>query len=117
MTRELESQLKQLFAAADVDLPAEDFTAGIMAELQRSYRRERLIRLSALVAPLLFLWLSWPSLGPMLRIAAEYASLLTEVAAESAVALSQSPLVYVYGTALGGYLLLRLVHRFQIRLM
>jgi hypothetical protein len=117
MTRALENRLEQLFAEADTDLPAEVFTAKVMSELRKQRRRQLLLWSSSVLAGLVFLWFSFSSFEPALRTVAEYPSIALDLVAESLVALSQSPLVYVYGTALGGYLLLGLMRRFHIRLM
>jgi hypothetical protein len=117
MTRELENSLKQMFADLDEDLPAAPFTRQVMSELLEPRRRERWLWYSALVAALAFLWLAFPELEAGINIVAAYPRTLFEIANESWAALSQSPLIYVYGTALGGYGLLWLVRRLQIRLM
>jgi hypothetical protein len=117
MTRELESELKQLFADLDEDLPAADFTSQVMSELRKPRRRERLLWCSAILAALAFLWFSFPHLEAGLRIVAGLRRTLFDVASESLAALSQSPLVYIYGTALGGHVLLWLMRRLRIRLM
>jgi hypothetical protein len=115
MTRELENRLKQMFAELDEDLPDADFTAEVMSGLLRPRRSERLLWFSALPAALAFLWLSFPVLEAGFEVVAGFPRTLFAVGSESLAALSQSPLVYVYGVALGGYVLLWLVRRFQIR--
>jgi len=117
MTRELENQLKQMFAELDEDLPVADFTSEVMSGLLRPRRRERLLYSSAILAALAFLWFSFPHLEAGLRIVVGFSRALFSVATESLADLSQSPLVYIYGTALGGYVLLWLVRRLQIRVM
>ncbi len=108
MTREIESQLKQMFADLDEHLPAADFTSRVTSEVLELRWRARLLWASALLAAVAFLWFAFPHLEAGIRIV---------VAGESLAALAKSPLVYVYGTALGGYGLLWLLRRFQIRLL
>jgi hypothetical protein len=117
MTRELESRLKQMFADLDEDLPAAGFTSRVMSELHRPRRRERVLWSSAILAVLAFLWFSLPHVEAGLRSVAGFPRALFSVVSESLAAFSQSPLVYVYGTALGGYALLWLIRRLRIRLM
>jgi hypothetical protein len=117
MTRELEKQLRQRFADLEEDLPVADFTSEVMSGVLRPRRRERLLWSSVILAALAFLWFSFPVLEAGLRIVAGFPGTLFAVASESLAALAQSPLVYIYGTALGGYVLLWLVRRLQIRLM
>jgi hypothetical protein len=107
MTREIENPLKQMFADLDENLPSAGFTSEVMSELLKPRQRERLLRSSAVLAALAFLWLSFPHLDAGVRI----------VGSASLATLSQSPLVYVYGMALGGYALLWLMRRIQIRFM
>jgi hypothetical protein len=116
MTRELENRLKQMFAQLDEELPVPDFTSGVMSGLLRPRRRERLLWSSAILAALAFLWLSFPVLEAGVRTVAGFPRTLFGVASESLATLSQSPLVYVYGMTLGGYVLLRVVRRLQIRM-
>jgi hypothetical protein len=115
MTRELENRLKQMFAELDEGLPAADFTAEVMSGVLRPRRRERLLWSSALLAALAFVWFSFPVLEAGFRTVAGFPRTLFAVGSESLAALSQSPLIYVYGVALGGYVLLWLVRRFQVR--
>lgn len=117
MTRELDNPLQQMFAELDEDLPAADFTSEVMSGLLRPRRRERLLWSSAILSVFAFLWFSFPHLEVGVRIVAGFPHALLAVASEWLAALSQSPLVYVYGTALGGYALLWLVRRLQIRMM
>jgi hypothetical protein len=104
MAPEFENDLKRMFARADEELPAAQFTNRLMSELLKPRRRERWLGAAALLAAVAFLWFSFPYLEAGLKVAVESA-------------LAQSPLLYIYGTALGGYALLWLVRRFQIRLM
>lgn len=113
MTRELENQLKRMFAELDEDLPVAGFTSEVMSGLLRPRRRERLLWSSAILAALAFLWFSFPVVEAGLRIVDGFPRTLFTVGSEWWGALSQSPLVYVYGTALGGYLLLWLVRRLR----
>jgi hypothetical protein len=117
MTQEFENQLKQKFAELDEELPSSGFTPRVMSELLKPRRREHLLRSSAILAALAFLWFSFPNLKAVLRIAAASTHDLLYATSESLTALSHTPVVYIYGTALGGYLLLRLVRKLQIRLM
>lgn len=117
MTEEFDNELRQLFTDAHVELPAEDFTAEAMARLRRQVRRERFIWSSSAAAALAFLWLLFSNFDSALRIVTVFPSTFLDVAAESLVALSNSPLFYVYGVALGGYLLLTFLSRRRIRLM
>jgi hypothetical protein len=117
MTRELENQLKQMFAELDENLPVADFTSEVMSGLLRPRRRERLLWSPAILAALAFLWFSFPVLEAGFRIVAGFPRTLFAVGSDSLAALSQSPLVYVYGMALGGYVFLWMVRRLQIRLM
>ena len=118
MTRELENQLKQMFADdRHEDLPGTQFTSQVMSEVLKPRRRERVLGSSAILAALAFLWFAFPYLEPRLRIVAGLPSTLFDAASESWAASSQSPLVYIYGTALGGYALLWLVRRLNIRWM
>lgn len=113
MTREVENQLKRMFARLDEDLPVADFTSEVMSGLRRPRRRERLLWSSAILAALAFLWFSFPVLEAGLRIVAGFPHTLFAAGSEWLWVLSQSPLVYVYGTALGGYLLLWMVRRLR----
>ncbi len=117
MTPELESRLKQMFAELDEDLPSTDFTSKVTSELLKPRRRERLLRSSAILAALPLLWLSFSELEAGLRIVAGLPQVLFDIARGPLSALSQSPLLYIYGTALGGYLLLRLARLLELRLM
>jgi hypothetical protein len=117
MTRELDTQLKQMFAELDEDLPVSDFTTEVMSGVLGPRRRERVLWSSAIVAVLAFLWFSFPYLGAATEIVAGFPRLLVALARESLAASSQSPLVYIYGAAFGGYALLWLVRRLRIRLM
>jgi hypothetical protein len=117
MTREFENQLQRMFADAELELPAADFTARIVSDLQRPRRRERLIWCTSVLAALAFLWFSLPALEPALGVVAASAGVFPNAAIEAMVTLSRSPLVYVYGTALGAYLLVRLLNRFPLRLL
>jgi hypothetical protein len=106
MTQDFENDLKREFAALDEDLPAPQFTARLMSELHKPRRRERLLAASAVLAALVFLGFSFPYLRTGVGMFAESLS-----------GVSPSPLLYVYGTALGGYLLAWLMRRFPVRLM
>jgi hypothetical protein len=117
MARELENELKQMFADLDEDLPVAEFTSRVMCELHEPRRRERLLWSSTVLAALAFLWVSIPVIEAGLRRVAGLPRALADVAGESWAALSQSPLIYVYGTALGGYFLVWLMRRVQIRWM
>ena len=117
MARELENQLKQMFAELDEDLPAADFTSRVMSELLKPRRRERLLWSSAILAALALLWLSFPDIEAGLRIVAGFPRVLFDAAEKTSAVLAQSPLVYIYGTALGGYVLLWLTRSLKIRLM
>lgn len=106
MTEDFENDLKRKFAALDADLSAAQFTSRLMSELHGQRRHERLLGSTAILAALVFLAFSFPYLRAGLGMFA--ASLAGN---------SSSPLLYVYGTALGGYLLLWLTQRLQNRLM
>jgi hypothetical protein len=117
MTDEFESRLQRMFAEAEVNMPAADFAARIGADLRKSRRRERLVRCSRWLTALALAWLSLQLLMPALGALGASVTMLPGVITDSVVALSRSPLVYVYGAALGGYLLLRLAGRFHLRLL
>lgn len=117
MTREHEDPLKRMFAELEEDLPVAGFTSQVMSRVLRTRRRERLLWSSAIVAALAFVWFSFPVVLAGFRIVAGLPRTVFDVASESLPALSQSPLVYVYGTAAAGYVLLWLIRRLQIRLM
>jgi hypothetical protein len=114
MTTEFESELERLFADTDTELPDEEFTARLMAELHKPRRRERWIWSAACAVALALSWALFPTLDPVLRVVAGYPGELLDVVTKALVALSGSPLTYVYGTALAGYLLHHLVRRFHI---
>jgi hypothetical protein len=115
MTQEPQDRLKQLFAATDTELPGEHFTAEVMSELVKPRRRARLIWLSSVVGMATFLvFLLW-NLEPLLGSLAVEPRVLLDVATRSWAVVSQSPLVYVYGTALAGHVLLKLVQRLELR--
>lgn len=116
MTREIENQLEGMLAAA-ADLPGDDFTARVMSDVLGPRRRERLIRVSGLLAALMFCCLLLWQLEPLLGTVAGSPRLLPRFAAESWRALSGSPLVCVYGTALGAVLLARLLRRLHIHVV
>jgi hypothetical protein len=117
MTRDLEPQLNQMFADLDEDLPSADFTSQVMSELLKPRRRERRLWSTAILAALACLLFVFPELAPDLRIVAGFPIILLSLADDSVAALLQTPLVYIYGTAFGGYVLLRLLRRLQVRLM
>jgi hypothetical protein len=117
MTQEFENQLKQMFAGLDEDLPAGQFAPRVMSELLRPRRREGLLWSGLILATLAFLGFSFAKLGPELRILAGVPHTLIDAANESGAALSQSPLVHIYGMALGACLLLCLMRRLGIRVM
>lgn len=117
MTREIENQLRQMFVDLDEDLPSAHFTSQVMSELRKPRRRERLLWSVAAVAALTWLWFLFPELAPSLTIIAGFPGALFGFANESFAALLQTPLVYVYGAALGGYVLLWLMRRLELRLM
>jgi hypothetical protein len=113
VTPELESRMKQMFAELDESLPGAHFTTEVMSALLRPRRRERLLSFSAILAALVFLWLSFPTFQAGLRIVAGFPHVFLPVARESLAALAQSPVVCIYGMALGGYALLWLVLRLR----
>lgn len=115
MTREIDGRLKQMFSDLDEELPAADFTSEVVSALRKPGRRERWLWASAILAALVFLWVAFPVLVAGLNRVAGFPQALFDFAVESFAALS--PLVFVYGTALGGYVLLWLVRRLQIRSM
>lgn len=117
MTPELENPLRQMFAGLDEELPATDFTSKVMSELLRPRRRERLLWSAAVLAALAFVWFAFPDLETGVTVVAGFFRNAFDVAGDSLAALSRSPLVYIYGTALGGYALLWLTRRLRIRLM
>jgi hypothetical protein len=110
-----DDELKQRFAELDEELPAGAFTSRVMDGLMKPRRRERWLWSCATLSTFAFLWFAFPYLQAGLGIVAEIPRTLSGVAREAFPALSQSPLVYVYGTALGGYALLRLMRRLQVR--
>lgn len=117
MTPEHENRLKQMFADLEEDLPVADFSSRVMSEVRKPRRRARLLWSSAILAALAFLGFSFRDLEAGLRIVAGFPRAFLAVASEPLAALSQSPLIYVYGMALGGYVVLWLVRRLQIRVM
>ena len=117
MTREIENELKQRFADLDEDLPVADFTTRVMTDLLEPRRRERLVWFAILLATLAFLWIALPVIAAGFRMVAGFPRIVSDVAGESWAALSRSPLIYVYGAALGGYVLIWLTRRLRIRLM
>jgi hypothetical protein len=117
MTQEFENQLKRMFAELEEDLPAAEFAPRVMAELHRPRRRERLLWSGIILATLAFGWFAFPDLEAGFRIVAGFPRMLFDVTGESGVALSRSPLVYIYGTAFVGYGLLWFLRRLGIRVM
>jgi hypothetical protein len=116
MTREIEGQLKQMFAQLDEGLPAADFTSQVMSRLHKVRRTERLLLASAVLAVLAFLGFSFFYLESVVGSVAGLSEAVLDGATDSSATLIHSPLVYVYGMAMGGYLLLRLTQRLTIRL-
>ena len=117
MTRELENQLKRMYADLDEDLPAAQFTSRVMLELHEPRRRERMLWSLAILAAVAFLGFTFSTFEPVVKAVAVFPRTLLDAVRESWVALWQSPLVYIYGSALGGYALLAVVRRFRIRWM
>ncbi|MEJ0005923.1 MAG: hypothetical protein WDM77_05915 [Steroidobacteraceae bacterium] len=117
MTQKLEEQLRQAFARSDESFPVSDVTPKVMSEVHKLRRRERLLWSSALVAAFAFLWFVFPDLQVGFRTVAGAADDIYEGMRESVVSWSRSPLAYIYGIALGGYVILRLMHRLRIRMM
>jgi len=116
MTREIESQLKQMFTDLDEAFPTADFTARVMSRLLRARRRQRILGSSAVLAVLAFVGFSFPYLEGALGSVAAFPQALFDAVSEPATSLMNLPLVYVYGTALSGYLLFRLMQRLQVRI-
>ncbi|HTC52615.1 MAG TPA: hypothetical protein VK700_11830 [Steroidobacteraceae bacterium] len=117
MTQDFENDLKRRFAALDEALPSAQFTSQVMSELHKPRRRERLLGFTAILAAVAFLLFSFPYLKAAAAMAAGSARTVLAATDVSLADLSHSPLLYIYGTALGGYLLLWLMRRLQIRLM
>jgi hypothetical protein len=113
MTQELENQLKVMFTELEEELPAADFTSRVMWDVRQ--RGRDLLWCSAILGTLAFLWLAFPDFDIGLRLVAGLPPALFDFASESVPILTKSPLLYVYGVPLGGYVLLRLMHRFHIR--
>ena len=116
MTTPFESRLQRLFVETAAQLPAEDFTARLTAELHESRRRGRLLRSAGAALALGLLWAFLPSLEPAIGTVAAYPGQAFDVVTEALAALSRSPLIYVYGAALAGYAGRAAAQRFHIRL-
>jgi hypothetical protein len=117
MARDLENELKQRFADLAEELPGADFTSDVKSALLRPRRRARLLWCAAVLAALVFLWFSFPHLEAGVSIVAGLPRTLLDVANESWAPVIHSPLLYIYGIALGCYALLSIAPRLKVRLM
>ncbi len=117
MTRELDDRLKQMFAELDEDLPAAGFTSEVMSVLRKPHRHRRWLWSSAVLAALACAWLSFPILLAGASGIAGLPHAVLDVLSDSLARLQRSPIAFVYGVALGGYMLLWLGRRLRIRAM